>query len=69
LRKDEKTGRDSVLMHDGKPLRDVGEIGNGEGAEFGPKRVKLSIPADREPMSIDEFKEHVRLQLAHKPSR
>src|SRR6266480_4821591 len=35
LRKDDKNGRDIVLMHDGKPLRDVAEIGAGKGAEFG----------------------------------
>jgi hypothetical protein len=64
LRRDEKTGRDIVLMHDGKPLRDVAEIGTGEGAEFGPKRAKLSIPADREPLSADDFKTKVRVHLS-----
>ena len=69
VRKDEKTGRDIVLMHDGKPLRDVGEIGAGEGAEFAPKRAKLSIPADREAMSVDDFKVRIRSQLAKKPAQ
>ena len=64
LRRDEKTGRDNVLMHDGQPLRDVAEIGAGEGAEFGPKRAKLFIPAVREPLSADDFKTKVREHLS-----
>ena len=64
VRKDEKSSRDFVFMHDGKPLRDVAEIGAGEGAQFGPKRAKLSIPAEREPMSLDEFKARILLYLA-----
>jgi hypothetical protein len=70
VRKDEKTGRDILLMHNGNPLRDVAEIGTGEGAEFGPKRAKLSIPEDRAPMSADDFKtkvrEHLRARAAQK---
>jgi hypothetical protein len=66
LRRDEKTGRDIVLMHDGKPLRDVAEIGTGEGAEFGPKRRTLAIPSSpsREPLSADDFKVKVREHLS-----
>jgi hypothetical protein len=63
LRKDQKTDHDIIVMHDGKLLRDVAEIGTGEGAEFGPKRAKLSIAADREPMSADDFKTKVREHL------
>jgi hypothetical protein len=66
VRKDEKSGRDIVVMHNGKPLRDVGEIGAGEGTEFAPKRPKLSIPANAEPMSVDDFKQRVRAHLARK---
>jgi hypothetical protein len=62
VRKDEKTGRDILVMHNGKPLCDVAEIGTGEGAEYMPKRAKPSIPADREPMSVDAFKSKI---LAH----
>jgi hypothetical protein len=68
LRRDEKTGRDIVLMHDGKPLRDVAEIGTGEGVEFAPKRAKPSIPANAEPLSVDDFKERIRSHLAKKPA-
>ena len=68
LRKDDKNGRDIVLMHDGKPLRDVAEIGAGKGAEFGSKRSNLSIPADREPMSVDDFKKRIRSHLAKTPA-
>jgi len=64
VRKDDKSSRDIVFMHDGKPLRDVAEIGAGEGAQFGPKRARLSIPAEREPMSLDDFKARIRSQLA-----
>jgi hypothetical protein len=66
VRKDDKSSRDIVFMHDGKPLRDVAEIGAGEGAEFGPKRARLSIPAEREPMSLDDFKARIRSHLAKK---
>ena len=69
VRKDDKSGRDIVFMHDGKPLRDVAEIGAGEGAQFGPKRAKLSIPVEREPMSLDDFKTRIRLHLAKKAVR
>jgi hypothetical protein len=69
LRKDEKSGRDMVLMHDGKPLRDVAEISGGEGAEFGPKRAKVVIPPDREPMSVDAFKEQIRSHVAAKAAQ
>ncbi len=69
VQKDDKSGRDVVFMHDGKPLRDVAEIGAGEGAQFGPKRARLSIPAEREPMSLDDFKARIRLHLAKKAVR
>jgi len=69
VRKDDKSSRDIVFMHDGKPLRDVAEIGAGEGAQFGPKRARLSIPAEREPMSLDDFKTRIRLHLAKKAVR
>jgi len=68
VRKDEKTGRDIILQHDGKPLRDVAEIGTGEGAQFRPKQTRPSIPADREPMSADDFKQQIRTHLAKKTS-
>jgi hypothetical protein len=66
VRKDDKRGRDIVFMHDGKPLRDVAEIGTGEGAQFGPKRARLSIPADHDPMALDDFKARIRSHLAKK---
>jgi len=66
VRKDDKSSRDIVFMHDGKPLRDVAEIGAGEGAQFGPERARLSIPAEREPMSLDDFKARIRSHLAKK---
>jgi hypothetical protein len=69
VHKDEKTGRDIILKHDGKPLRDVAEIGTGEGAGFRPKRTQPSIPADREPMSADDFKQQIRARLAKKASQ
>jgi hypothetical protein len=69
VRKDVKSSRDIMLMHDGKPLRDIAEIGAGEGAKFGPTRASLSIPADREPMSLDDFTAHIRSHLAKKSVR
>jgi len=64
VHKDEKTGRDIVLMHNRKPLGDVAEIASGEGAEFGHQRAKVSIPADREPMGLDEFKVKIRERVS-----
>lgn len=64
LRKDEKTGRDVMTMHDGKPLRDTAEIGAGEGAQFAGNRTKVSIPPDRGPLSVADFKSKLRDQLS-----
>lgn len=64
MHKEEKSGRDIVLKHDGKPLRDVAEIATGDGAEFGPKRSTVSVPADREPLSVDDFKAKVSEHLS-----
>jgi len=61
VRKDEQTGRDILVMHNGKPLRDVAEIG--AGSEFGSRRPKLSLPAAGAPMSADDFKTKVRERL------
>jgi len=69
VRKDDKSSRAVVFMHDGKPLLDVAEIGAGEGAEFGRKRAMLSIPEERGPMSLDDFKARIRLHLAKKAVR
>ena len=69
VRKDQKTGRDTVVMHDGKPLRDTAEIGTGEGVEFALKRVKPFIPADREPMSVDDLKSKVREHLRERAAQ
>ena len=66
VRRDEKTGRDILVMHNGKPLRDVAEIGTGEGAEFGPKRAELSIPANAEPLSVADFKSKIYDRLANR---
>jgi hypothetical protein len=63
VRKDEPTGRDILVRHNGKPLRDVAEIGTGAGVEFRPERSKLSLPADGAPMSADDFKAKVREHL------
>ncbi len=67
IHKDETSGRDIVLMHDGKPLRDVGESGTSAGTEIGPKRARLYIPADREPMTVADFKSHIRSHLTKAP--
>lgn len=64
VRKDANSGRDIVLKHDGRPLRDVAEIGTGEGAELRPTQPKIFIPADREPMSVDDFKTRILGRLA-----
>ena len=59
--------KDIVVTHDGKALRDVAEIGAGEGGEFGGQRRRLSIPAERGPMSVEDFKERIRSHLARNP--
>ena len=67
VRRDEKSGRDIVVTHDGKALRDVAEIGARESGEFGGKRRRLAIPAERGPMSVEDFKERIRSHLASNP--
>jgi hypothetical protein len=69
LRKDENSGRNILIQHDGKVLRDISEIGAGAGAEFGPQRAKLSIPANADPLSLDDFKTKVRERLAISPQK
>jgi hypothetical protein len=66
VRKDDKGSRDIVLKHDGRPLRDVAEIGAREDAQVEPKRAKLSNAAEREPMSLDDFKARIRSHVAKK---
>ena len=63
LQRDARTGREVMLKHDGNPLRDLAEIGAGEGAELVPGRTKVFIPAQREPLSVDEFKSKLREHL------
>lgn len=64
LQKDEKTGLDVVTMHDGKPLRDVAEIGTGEGSQFAGNRAKVAVAPDLVPMSVNDFKSKLRDHLA-----
>jgi hypothetical protein len=69
LRKDETSGRDTVIMHNGKPLRDIANIGPGAAAGAGTKPTKLLAAPEREPMSVDDFKERIRSQLAKKTAQ
>ena len=64
VRKDQKTGRDILVRHNGDALRDVTEIGAGAVSGFGPNRAQLSIAADAEPISLDDFKSKVRARVA-----
>jgi hypothetical protein len=66
VRKDAKSSRDILVMHNGKTLRDVAEIGAGTGPESGPKRAKLPIQANAEPLSVDDFKSKIRDRLANR---
>lgn len=63
LKKDEKSGLEIVVMHDGKALQDTSEIGSGEGAELSAKRAMLSVAADKGPMSVDAFKLKIQDRL------
>lgn len=63
VRKD-GTGRDVVVRHDQKPLRDIREIGAGDGAEFALNRQKVVIPENADPVTVDAFKELVQQRLA-----
>lgn len=65
VRKDE-SNRDIVFLHDGKPLRDVADIGAAKGVPFGPTRARSSVAAERKPMSLGEFKACIRSHLAQK---
>lgn len=61
VRKDQRSGRDVLVRHDGKELRDVAEIGAGEA---GPTRAKFSASTHTEPLSLDDFKEKIRGRVA-----
>jgi hypothetical protein len=61
VRKDQKSGRDVLVRHNGKELRDVSEIGDGE---FGTARANLSPAKNAEPLSLDDFKAKIRGRLA-----
>jgi len=69
LRKDEQSGRETVLMHDGRPLRDVAKIGRGGGADPGLKATRLSNPTANEPISVEDFKECIRARVAKRAAR
>jgi len=69
VRKDERSGREFVLMHDGNPLRDVAQIGRGEGANFGSKQTNLPTQPELAPMAVDEFKKRIRSRLAKQAAR
>ncbi len=64
--KEAASGRDVILRHDGKPLRDLAEIGAGAGPGFAPSRGTPAIPSDRGPMGLAEFTDHIRSHLAKK---
>ncbi|HEY5912222.1 MAG TPA: hypothetical protein VJA21_16590 [Verrucomicrobiae bacterium] len=66
VRKDEKSDRDLLVMYNGKKLRDVAEIGAGVGAEFGPKRARLFVPANAQPLSVDDFISKIQDRLANR---
>jgi hypothetical protein len=61
VRKDE--GRDILVKHNGKALRDVAEIGADVGSELGPKRAGLSIATNAAPLSLDDFKSKIHERL------
>ena len=69
LRKDEKTGRDIVLMHDGRPLREVAKIGRSGDMDSGSKATQFSSRPDRDPISVQEFKDRIRAQVAKRAAR
>jgi hypothetical protein len=61
VRKDQKSGREALVRHNGKELRDVAEIGTGEA---GPDRSKFSTSTNAGPLSLDDFKAKIRARLA-----
>ncbi|HUS37563.1 MAG TPA: hypothetical protein VM680_19600 [Verrucomicrobiae bacterium] len=61
VRKDQKSGRDFLVRHNGKELRNVAEIGAGEP---GAARASLSAAGSAEPLSLDDFKEKIRGRVA-----
>ncbi len=69
LRKDEQSGREIVLMHDGRPLRDVKKIGRGGGQDPASKAAQLSSLPAGDPIAATEFKERIRAQVAKRAAR
>ena len=68
IKKDKTTGQEVVVRHDGKPLRDLSEIGSAGGAP-GSSKAQLSISESGEAMALSIFKAHVRTQLGKAPHR
>ena len=67
VKSDGKTGREIVVMHNGHPLKDVAEIGQGEGVELAQKRAMVLIATNSEPITLEAFKSEVRASLAKVP--
>jgi hypothetical protein len=67
IKRDEKTGREIVVMHDGRPLKDVAEIGTGEGADLRRNPAVPLITGSVEPMTLEGFKSAIRNHLAKSP--
>jgi hypothetical protein len=65
VRKEQKSGREILVRHNGKELRDVTEIGTAAGSEFASKRAKVAISAKTEPLSLDEFKGKIHDRVAN----
>jgi hypothetical protein len=64
VRKDAASGREILLRHNGRALRDVAEIGMGPGEEFAPKRAKVVILASAETVSLEDFKARIDRRVA-----
>lgn len=67
VRKDEKSGADIILRHDGRPLHDTGEIGEGDGILV-PQRAKPVAPGAA-PLTLEAFKAKVREHLKNKATK
>jgi hypothetical protein len=67
VRQDHQSGREILMKHDGKELRDVAEIG--AGADLAPKRGKVSILATAEPLSLTDIKAKILERVAKDASR
>jgi hypothetical protein len=64
VRKDEKSGREVLVTHNGRELRNVAEIGTAQASDFETKQGMVFSLAKTQPLSLNDFKSKIRAHIA-----